>query len=201
MRRSCFTATENAARKGTAFFYALRKEKLIGLSEIQGAVSFTGEGFPDKPAVFQNHIAAGRIFLRQGNGARIAADKGFVRMAEGDMGMAVQKDIPCFQGREMILVVQVAMRDKDAAVSLGQEQIIRHHGEGEHHLIHLRLAVSADAVDFIAAGIQERDDLLRGIAVGQIIAWTVIQQISEKQKTVRLLAQPLLHAAGRAEGA
>ena len=81
----------------------------------------------------------------------------------------------------MRLGKQVTMRCKNHAISEAQQCIIRKNRKFQNHLIHFRLTITAHAKDFILMRIQHGNDLLWCVFCRQIIARTVVQQISQKE--------------------
>ena len=101
--------------------------------------------------------------------------------------MAVEQDVSRLQRRQAVRVENMAVGGVDAETVNAQQGVVRHQGKIQHHLVHFRVAVSPDAQDVILPRVQHGNDLLGGIAVGQIVARTVIQNVSQQEKPVRLL--------------
>ena len=103
------------------------------------------------------------------------------------MGVPVQEDVPGSQRREIFQVVDVPVRRIDEPLADRQDTVIRHHREIQHHLVHLGFAVAPHAAELRLQAVQQRDDLFRGIFAGQVVAGAVIEQVAQKEQTVRPL--------------
>ena len=106
------------------------------------------------------------------------------------MRVAVEQDVARMQGRQMVLVKMVAVRGIDEMTRRLEQAVVRKNGEGQHHLVDLGLAVAAHAENVGLPLLQQGDDLLRRIALGQVVARAVIQQIAEEEHARRFLALP-----------
>ena len=84
----------------------------------------------------------------------------------------------------------VAVRGIDKMARRLEQAVVRKNGEGQHHLIDLGLAVAAHTENVCLPLLQQGDDLLRRIALGQVVARAVIQQIAEEEHTRRFLPLP-----------
>ena len=103
------------------------------------------------------------------------------------MRMPAQQHVAGLQGRGRGLAGVMPVGGKDKMPVQLHQAVIRQDREGEDHLVHLRLAVAADAEKLGAAVIQKGDDLLWGVAVGQVVPGSVIEQVAQEQDAVRLL--------------
>ena len=65
--------------------------------------------------------------------------------------------------------------------------VIREQRKRQNHLVYLGVAVSADAENLVFQLGELRDDLLRRIAVGQVVARSVVEQVAEQQELIRPL--------------
>ena len=78
------------------------------------------------------------------------------------MRMPAQQHVAGLQGRGRGLAGVMPVGRKDKMPVQRHQAVIRQDREGEDHLVHLRLAVAADAEKLGAAVIQKGDDLLWG---------------------------------------
>ena len=128
--------------------------------------------------------------LRDGDGAGIQDIDAVAQSAAGNVRVAVEQDVARMQGRQMVLVKMVAVRGIDEMARRLEQAVVRKNGEGQHHLVDLGLAVAAHAENVGLPLLQQGDDLLRRIALGQVVARAVIQQIAEEEHTRRFLTLP-----------
>lgn len=63
----------------------------------------------------------------------------------GHMGVAVEEEIPRPEGRQVLPVPHMAVGAVDQPLPQGQNGVIGQDGEGQHHLVHLAVAVAPDA--------------------------------------------------------
>ena len=77
---------------------------------------------------------------------------------------------------------------------------LRHTGEGEHHLIHLRLAVAPDGDDAVLQIGQHGDHLLGGVVPGQVVPGAVVEQVAQQHQPVRLFPVNKFHQLAAPEG-
>ena len=122
--------------------------------------------------------------LRDGDGAGIQDIDAVAQGAAGDVRVAVEQDVARMQGRQMVLVKMVAVRGIDKMARRLEQAVVRQNGEGQHHLVDLGLAVAAHTENVGLPLLQQGDDLLRRIALGQVVARAVIQQIAEEVKNL-----------------
>ena len=104
------------------------------------------------------------------------------------MSVAVQQNIPLGKRRRAGRVVMVAVGGKHCAGTGIQQGIVGQNREVQHHLVHLGIAVAAHAQQPLPQGIQHGNYLFGGIALRQVVAGTVVQNIPQQQQLVRLLA-------------
>ena len=143
---------------------------------------------PPEQALFQRHVAVRAVLLRDAQGAGVQVE---VPLAEllprRNVGVSVQQDVPRHQRRRILGVVTVAVGGVDQLLPHRQDAVVRQYRELQHHLIHLGFAVAPHTAELRLGPVQQRDDLLRRIAAGQVVAGAVVEQISEKQETIRAL--------------
>ena len=96
------------------------------------------------------------------------------------MGVAVEQDIPGMQRRHGGAIIDVAVRCKDRAPARVKQTVLRRHGEIQHHLIDLRIAVAAHAEDRRGEGVELSGDFPGSIALRKIVARAVIEDVSEQ---------------------
>ena len=78
----------------------------------------------------------------------------------------------------------VAVSGEDHMAFLLQQAVVRQHGKGQHHLVHLGLAVAPHAEYLVFHRGEQGNDLLGVIALGQIVAGAVIEQVSQQKQPV-----------------
>ena len=103
----------------------------------------------------------------------------------------------------MVWIPQVAMGGKEGEVRLRLNQgVICHTGEGQHHLVHLCLAVAPHGQNPVLQTGEHGDDILGPVALGQIVPGTVIEQIPQKEQLVRIFRlYPVQKLAAKQGGA
>ena len=102
-------------------------------------------------------------------------------------GVAVEQDVARMQGRQMVLVKMGAVRGIDEMARRLEQAVVRKNGEGQHHLVDLGLAVAAHAENVGLPLLQQGDDLLRRIALGQVVARAVIENVPQQNQALRAL--------------
>ena len=108
------------------------------------------------------------------------------------MGVAGQERAAAQRGQRIgICMVAVGQVHGDA-VAL-QQGVVRHAGEGEHHLVHLGLAVSANGENSVLQAGQHGDHGFRGIVPGQVVSRTVVQQVAQQNDLIGFFSFNQLH--------
>ena len=69
------------------------------------------------------------------------------------MGVSMDQYIARLHGRQVILVIYMAMGCIQCPAVYDKQSVIRHDREVKHHLVHLRVTVSPDRADFILHGV------------------------------------------------
>ena len=108
------------------------------------------------------------------------------RLPRGDMCMSMQQDITRHERGRIIRIVNMTVRCVQQPFPNRQYGIVRQHGEGQHHLIHFGIAVSANAEQPICQRVQLCNDGFGGIPLRQIIARSVIQNIPQQEQPIRV---------------
>ena len=142
-----------------------------------------GQIFPGKEIVLQKQVAVGASVFGDGGGAGIDVGEGFVAVEGRDVRVAAEERVARHERRRVGFAVHVAVGGVEDAVGQGQDAVIGHHREGEHHLIHLCLAVAAHADEMFADAIEQLDHTLGGVFVRQIVAWAVVEQVAQQEDT------------------
>ena len=104
-----------------------------------------------------------------------------------NMGVTEEKHTALGQGREVLGIVMMAMGQIQGKTIGEDHGAVSQAGEGQNHLIHLRLAVAPDSQDDLPVLRKHRDHRFGGIIPGQIVPGTVIEQIAQQEQSVRLL--------------
>ena len=101
--------------------------------------------------------------------------------------------------REAVEVEEVTVGHECRRAVKIKDRIIRADRELKHHLIHLCIAVTADAEQIVLVGIEQRGDTLGIILIRKIISRTMIEKIAKENESVRafqlVLAQNGFHGA------
>ena len=92
---------------------------------------------------------------------------------------------PLLKRRQVFLAEQVPMRRIKGALSNGKKSIICKDRELQHHLVHLRIAVSPHAENFLFMRIEHRENLFWRIFFGQIVSRAMIENIPKKKQALR----------------
>ena len=91
---------------------------MCGSSELKPMVLVAGEILPEKRTVRQQQIPARRILLGQRYGAGIEIEVSLSEfLPAGDMGVAVEKNVPLLQRRKRCSMIEMPMGDKEAAAA------------------------------------------------------------------------------------
>lgn len=138
------------------------------------------------PVVHQGHggfVAA----LGEGDGTRVADERAVGGVLELPKMSVAEEDCVVVPGGQMVGIVDVAVGEQDAAALVDEEHIVAHHRETEQHLVDLGIAVAAYGNDVIGQRVQCRDDALGVDALGDAVAWAVVEDVAEDEKHVTLL--------------
>ena len=135
-------------------------------------------------AVFEDETAVAAV-LGDGHGAGVQAADAVHHLVQLHMGVAREERAAVQRGQLVgICVVAVGQVHGDS-VAL-QQGVVGHAGKGQHHLVHLGLAVAPDRQDLVLQRGQHGDHLLGGILPGQIISRTVVQKIAQQDDLIRI---------------
>ena len=102
--------------------------------------------------------------------------------------MAVQQDIALLEHGQLVLIEEMAVRGEDHAAARIEKRIVGQHGELEHHLIHVAVAVAAHAHQLVLDGVEHFRHRFGVVFLGQVVARAVIEQIAQQQQFVGLFA-------------
>ena len=136
----------------------------------------------------EEYAAVGTAFLGDGDGAGV--DEGIVLVGGevGHVGVAVEEHIALGKGREVVFVVEVAVGGEERAAVDLEQAVVGQHGEGEHHLIDLAVAVAAHAEYAIPERVEHGGDLGGRVVPGQGVARAVVEYVAQQQQAVGLFA-------------
>ena len=104
----------------------------------------------------------------------------------GNMGMSIQKDVAIPKERGMFRIHVVTMAGIDHPAIPIQQAIFRKNRKLQHHLVHLCIAVTPNADNGFLDAVEKGNHLFGVIFPRQIIAGTMIEDIPQQQKPVRL---------------
>lgn len=105
--------------------------------------------FPDHFPILKEHIAMFTFRFRDRHGTRIQVQISIPeRFPRRDMRMAVEENVSRLERRELVHMKVMAMSSVDQAVCRRKYRVIRKDRKLQHHLVNLRIAVSADTEDF-----------------------------------------------------
>ena len=150
--------------------YIVGKKRLVDLAGER--LTLPGEG-----GVFEGHVAAGGAVFGDGDGTGVQVEVFSMVSALRYMGMTAQQHIAVAQGRRVVLAKVMPVRCINQVLSQRQHRVIRHHGEGQHHLVNLGIAVSTDSQNLIPTFIQHSQHRLRRVLLRQIISGPMVQQV------------------------
>ena len=155
-------------------------------------------GFPPEAAVFQRHIAVGAALLRQAHRTGVQVEAALPEgLPRRDVGVPVQQDVAGGQRRRGLGVVDMAVGSVHQPSAHRQHGIVCQHREFQHHLVHLGVTVAAHAEQAVLHAVEQRHDLLGRIALRQVVAGAVVEQVPQQQQPVGLFPfKRLLHLAG-----
>ena len=124
-----------------------------------------------------------------GNGHAAGVQDEGVALTLGVLHMDVAEGESAARGQwgQVVRVEEMAVGGKEgAAVLQHQGGVVRHDGELQHHLVHLGVAVAPHGDDLVLQAVEHGDDLFGGVALGQVVAGAVIEQVAQQQNFVRL---------------
>ena len=138
--------------------------------------------------VFVHHGHGGLVAtLGKGDGTRVADERAVGIVLElPEMGVA-EKDGVVVAGGQMVGVIDMAVSEQDAAALVDEQHIVAHHWEAEQHLVDLGIAVAAYGDDISGQRVQCRDDALGVDALGDAVAWSIVEDVAEDEEHVTLL--------------
>ena len=92
------------------------------------------------------------------------------------VSVTVKEDRVARDGWKIVGGIFVPMRHKEGElfVAVIHEGGVRKNREGEYHLIDLGVAIASYAKKLVSYGVEQFDDRLGRVAVGEIVSWTVI---------------------------
>jgi hypothetical protein len=90
----------------------------------------------------------------------------------------------------------VPVREEEMPSAVDQFGVIAHAREVEHHLVDLGIAVAAHGHHLRGDAVEHLDNALGGVVLGQVVARTVIELISEQHHAVGALVLDRLHELG-----
>ena len=125
--------------------------------------------------------------LWDGDGAGIQIVSLTCLLAHRYVGVPVKKYISGTQRRHFLGIPQMSVRDENCLSAQRQQHIIGEHGEFEHHLINLRVAVAAHPANLVFHRIEHRRDILGGILPRKVVARAVIEYVPQQYQALRLL--------------
>ena len=155
-------------------------------------------GFPPEAAVFQRHVAVGAALLRQAHRAGVQVEAALPKgLPRRDVGVPVQQNVAGGQRRRGLGVVDMAVGSVHQPSAHRKHGIVCQHREFQHHLVHLGVTVAAHAEQAVLHTVEQRHDLLGRIALRQVVAGAVVEQVPQQQQPVGLFPfKRLLHLAG-----
>ena len=142
---------------------------------------------PGKGPVLQHEVAAHAVLLGDGGGAGVDIEEIPVGPAGGDVEVAVDEDGPLGHRRRVVLAPQVAVGGVEPQAVDLQQGVVGHHGELEHHLVNLRVAVAPDRHDLVPQGVELLRHRHAVVVLGQGVAGAVVEQVPHEQQLVGLL--------------
>ena len=101
--------------------------------------------------------------------------------------MPAEQDVAVAERRGIILTVDVPVCRVYQPLPVENYGIVREQRKRQNHLVYLGVAVAADAENLVLQLGELRDDLLRRVAVGQVVARSVIEQVAEQDQSVGTL--------------
>ena len=103
-----------------------------------------------------------------------------------NVGMSAEKNLSLAKPRQIVLVPDVTVGCEDSCVAVLYSDSGRGYQKVEHHLVYLRLAVSANAHNVVGIRIQHLNYLFGGIFLGKIVSRSVVENVAEKKQKIRL---------------
>ena len=80
--------------------------------------------------------------------------------------------------RQLLLVVEMAVGQKESATTIDEQQIVGHHRKLEQHLVDLCVAVATQGDDLTGSGVEVGDDALGVNALRDAVARTIVEDIA-----------------------
>ena len=89
--------------------------------------------------------------------------------------------------RQLLLVVEMAVGQKESATTIDEQQIVGHHRKLEQHLIDLCVAVATQGDDLTGSGVEVGDDALGVNALRDAVARTIVEDIAEDAEHIAMV--------------
>ena len=113
------------------------------------------------------------------------------------MGMSVDEHVARREQGRGGGIIMVPVGDEQSPSALKNQHIVGENGKFQYHLIHLGVAVAADAHKMVFGIVEKFDDLFGGVAGGNIISGAVVEQVAQKDEFFRFFcAKGVEHGAG-----
>ena len=102
------------------------------------------------------------------------------------MAMSTDEDV-VGTDRQLLLVVEMAVGQKESATTIDEQQIVGHHRKLEQHLIDLCVAVATQGDDLTGSGVEVGDDALGVNALRDAVARTIVEDIAEDAEHIAMI--------------
>ncbi|EJW93724.1 hypothetical protein EVA_18169, partial [gut metagenome] len=89
--------------------------------------------------------------------------------------------------RHLLLVVEMAVGQKEPMSFINEQQIVGHHWKLEEHLVDLRITVASQGYNLVGSGIEIGNDTLGVDSLGDAVAWTIVEDVSKDTKHIAMI--------------
>ena len=112
--------------------------------------------------------------------------------------MSVNENVAFLKHRRCSCVVVMSVSDEKAFSALVHKHVVGENGKFKHHLVNLCVAVSAYAGKLVLYLVEQSDDLFGGVSLGQVVARTVVENITEEDQLFSLFRPVFFKCSGGA---
>lgn len=125
--------------------------------------------------------------LGDGNAAGVQTADSVDALVQLHMGVAEEEDAALGELGQVLRSRVMAVGQVENLAVGKKLAVLRKTGEGQHHLVHLCLAVAPDGQDPIFQGAEHGNHFLGSVIPGQVVPGTVVEKVPQKKHLVRVL--------------
>ena len=170
------------------FFSVFKARNLQGVFHISNTV----KPLPRQVSILEDEVGMCTVLFGNGNGTGIDIKIIFMLNTFWNVRVSVQENVALDKRWKLALVIDVSMGGINHALPYSKNGIVGKHGEIEHHLVYLGIAISAYAKQSFFDTVEHFDNLLGSIVARQIVAWPVIKHVTKQHQLLRSFARECL---------